>query len=456
VLRSVLLAAVLALISSRAGDAFANPASIVPGGQDPEDPGADEAQQSVDIHGEVDYAYELDSSTLVRERIGPGSDPNGGPPLVRDLEFKQFKHTITPSLQIGIFRDTFIYAAMPIVITQVRELTLSGGLDRTQSSTVLDGILPADGYDARDPGTPTAEGLMFRGPGRKGLDQIHLGLGVAPMNQMKDPTKPTWKLGAEIRLAIGQIMKFDPMAPDDNHGVSEGVQELKLWTSFARKIGRAEPWFEVWWQVPLTARDGALFRDPGFGATSTMKSQQAGIGFGLELYAVEQPAEQTRISLDLGTRVNAHFEGREYTEMWEPFAFAGEARGTGPLILDADPTRDGVQPLSHPGITNVENYLETTGRFAMRAQIGPHVRFAVVGDLMWKTDHAITFADAGVDNPTCGTGELPCEDDVNDLVNPGTEEVNPLHAPVIDLVGHRYLSVDNFDVSIGVQGQVLF
>jgi hypothetical protein len=70
----------------------------------------------------------------------------------------------------------------------------------------------------------------------------------------------------------------------------------------------------------------------------------------------------------------------------------------------------------------------------------------VVADTVWKTDHAISFADAGVDRST----------DDNDLVNPGTDEVNPLHVPTIDLVGHRYRSVDGFDLVIGVSGQVLF
>lgn len=451
VLRSALLVSVLV-----SGTAFANPASIVPGGSDPDQASADFAQKSVDVYAEVDYAYELWSSVIARERIGTGVDPSGGIPQVRDLEFNQFRHTITPRLHVGIFRDTFLSLALPIVITQVRELELADGVTRSSSSTVASGLLTEAGFDARDPSTPTAGSLMFRGPGRRGVDQVHLGLGVAPMNQLKDPTKPTWKIGGEVRLAIGEIMRFDPTDVDGNDGVSQGVHELRLWTTFARKIGRVEPWFEMFWQVPLTARSGALFQDPGFGSASIMKSQQAGVGFGLELYALDNPAEQTRISIDLGTKVIAHFEGREYTEMWEVFAFAGESRGTGPLILDADPTRMDVQPFSHPGITNIENYLESTGRFAVRAQIGPHVRFAVGADIVWKTDHAITFADAGIDHPTCSDGGNPCEDEVNDLVNPGTSEVNPIHSQVIDLVGHRYLSHDNFDVVLNVQGQVLF
>ncbi len=441
-LRSALFLAVLAAN----GHALANPASVVPGGQDPDDAGAAEAQKSVDIYGEILYSYELASSTIGRERLNPSADPTGPVPMVRDLEFKSFKHTITPRLQVGVFRDTFIYAALPIVITQARELSLTEGLSRMQSSTIAGGLLPPEGFDGRDPGTATPDDLIFRSPRRRGLDQVHLGLGVAPMNQMHDPSKPTWKIGGEVRLAIGQIMKFDPTRPTENKGVSQGVQELKLWTTFARKLGWAEPWVEVWWLTPLTARSGSLFDDPGFGSSQVNKSQQGGVGFGLEIYAVDNPAENTRISIDLGTRIVGHFEGREYTEMWEVLAYAGDSRGAGPLILDSDPTRTGVQALSHPGISNVENYLETTGRFGVRAQIGPHVRFAVIADLVWKTDHAITFADAGTDSAT----------DDNDLVNPGTDEVNPLHNSAIDLVGHRYMSLDNFDVVLGVEGQVLF
>jgi hypothetical protein len=427
-------------------DAYANPADIVPGGKDPDDPNADHAQKSVDVYGQVDYAYELDSSSIVRERLGPGADTNAPVPTIRDLKYTSFRHTITPSVHVGIFRDTFLYAALPIVITQVRELQLDDGVDRAGSTTVTDGLLPMQGFDARDPMTPAPGNLMFRGPSRKGLDQVHLGLGIAPMNQWHDPTKPVWKIGAEIRIAVGKTMTFDPMDPNGNKGISQGVHELKVWTSFARKLGWAEPWVDLWWMVPLAAKSDSLFQDPAFGASNVQKSQQAGLGFGLELYALDQGRDETRISLDFGTRASVHFEGREYTEMWEVFAFAGDSRGTGPLILDSDPTRTGAQPLSHPGISNIENYLETHGLFAVRAQLGPHVRFAVTGDIKWKTDHVLTFADAGSDSP----------DDDNDLVNPGTAEVNPLHLPSVDLVGHRYRSENGFDVGLGVMGQVLF
>ena len=426
--------------------AHANPASIVPSAAEP--------GNAVDLHVRVDYEYETEKSNLFRERVGLPVDPLDPIPRTPDLKFSQFRHLLTPRADLGLYHDTWLSFALPIVITQARELELADGVGRDGSSTLIDGLLPIEGFDARDPGTPPPGNLVFRGRSRRGLSQVHLGLNTAPMNQRRDPTKPTWKLGAEMRLAVGKVMRFDALNPDAETGVNKGVHELRLWTTFSRRFDRTEGWLELFWQVPLRERKNSLFEDPGFGSTNTSLGQVAGVSFGLEVYALDDKVNQNRISLDLGAKVIGHFEGRDYSEMWEVFAFAGDSRGTGPLILDADPIDPDIQPLSHPGISNFENYLETAARFALRAELGTFVKFAAIVDVTWKTDHVLSFADAGIDLPTCGTGK--CEVDDNDLVNPGTDEVNPLHAPRIDLVGHRYHSVDNLGIVVGVQGQVLF
>jgi hypothetical protein len=447
VLRRGLLPAIF-VASSRL--AAANPDSVVPSAADPGRP--------IDFVLHVDYDYTVDKAEITRERVGdPSADPLGPPPKYKDLLFHQYTHTLTPRLEMGVFHDTWISAALPIVIQQARELELDG-IDRATSSTIEDGFLPMTGFDAGNPGNPLAGNFVFRGADRHGLDQVHLGLGFAPMNQHRDDTKPTWKLGGELRLSVGKIMRFDAMNPTAETGVSTGVHELRLWTTVDKKLGWAEPWFELWWQVPVSARSDSLFGNPGFGATNVEMGQQAGTSFGLEMYALDDAANGNKISLDLGARVIAHFEGRGYSEMWEVFALAGDARvPTNPLILDADPVTPGVQALSHPGITNIENYLETRARVAVRAELGPHVRFSAFGEAAWKTDHAITFADAGVDLPTCSaTVTTHCETDDNDLVNPGTAEVNPLHKAIIDLVGHRYHAEHGFSLIIGVETLFMF
>jgi hypothetical protein len=447
--RTVALAAVW-LLGAGAPAALANPHAVVPSAADPGNP--------INLHVRLDYEYQLDSSLITRERVGAvGTDPLGPIQRSRDLEFHQYRHVLTPRVELGVYHDTYLTLALPIIIGQARELELASGVDRPNSTTIDDGLLPADGFDARDPSAPPPGSLVFRGQSRSGLDQVHLGIAAAPMSQKRDETKPTWKLGAEVRLAVGKIMRFDPMDPGGETGVSRGVHEGRVYTSIDRKFDRFEGWFDLFWQFPIAEKSGSLFTDPGFGSTNASLSQRAGVGFGVEAYALDDKDNKNTISLDVGGRIVGHFEGRQYTELWEVFAYAGDSRLGGPLVLDADPVEPGLQATSHRGISNVENHLETAARFAVRAQLGPKVRFAASVDLAWKTDHAVSFADAGTDLPTCGdVSTTRCEDDVNDLVNPGTVEVNPLHAPVIDLVGHRYFAEDAFTLAVGIEAQVLF
>ncbi len=447
--RRTQLEVVILVIAATGGIASANPLSVVPSAADVGDP--------LDLHARVDYAYSLEQSTLLRDRLGDSADPLAPIPRRPDLKFQQFRHTITPRAELGVYHDTWLSFALPIIVTQTRELSLADGVTRDRLSAVQDGILPASGFDARDPSVATSDNLMFRGPSRSGIDQVQLGLAVAPMNQQRDRTKPTWKLGAEVWLAAGKVARFNRNQVDDETGVGRGVHELKLWTSVAKQRGRFNAWFELDWRVPFATTEASQFDDPGFGASNTNPGQIAGLGFGVEAFALDDQLNGNRVSLDLGARVEGHFEGREYTELWEVFAFAGDPSFAGaPLVLDRDPTMDGRQALAHPGISNIENYLQSSARAAIRAELGPHARFALAVDLVWRTDHSITFADAGVDLPTCSTGASPCETDANSLVTPGTNEVNPLYVPGLDLVGHRFHSENNFGLVIGVEAQALF
>lgn len=429
--------------------AHANPYAFVPSG----------AESGTAGTFSLEYDYEVDKSVITRERVGTTvtGTADGAIPKTKDLLFHQYSHTVTPRLDLGVFTDTWVSIALPVVISQTRDLRLADGVTRADSSTLQDGFVPTQGYDASDPTTPPGGDLVFNSHARHGLKELQVGIGFAPMNQRRDDTKPTWKLGAELDLAIGKVMAFSQADPGQT-GVSTGVHQLKLWTTVDKRIGHFEPWFELSWQTPIADRAASLFQNPGYGSKNVEMGQVAGASFGVESYVVDDAVNKNRVSIDVGARVKAHFEGRDYSELWEVFAYAGDAHVAGnPLILDQNPTDTQLEALSHPGITNIENYLETALRVALRAQLGGHVDVAATVDLAWKTEHDITFADAGIDLPTCtGTPTAKCEVDDNDVVNPGTSEVNPLHNAKIDLVGHRYHAEDNFALTIGVMGRVTF
>jgi hypothetical protein len=438
------LAVVLAVAPAAASAAYANPAGVVASGG---------GREEDIVHVDADYEFVLDSAVLTRERVGdPTADPLA--PLARDRElvFRGRRHLVTPRLELGLFRGFWLSFAVPIVLGQHHELELASGANPATASTFVDGILPPAGYDARDPATPPSGDLVFRSVDRAGVLELRAGLGFAPMNQALDDTKPTWKLGAEIRFAIGRVMRFDPVEPQSSAGVSSGLHQLRLWTSFDRRYRYVEGWFEAFWQVPIYSRAASLFDDPGFGANHIGAGQVAGASSGVETYLINNRVTGNRIGLDLGARIAAHFEGRNYGELWEVFALAGD----GALVLDGDPTMMNVQPLRHPGISNIESYLEGAARVALRGKLGAHVTFAAFGELVFRTDHVISFADAGIDLPTCPTGSPRCELLDNELINPDSVEVNPLHARRIDLVGHRYRSEDNRGYVLGAQAQLRF
>ncbi|MEZ4363876.1 MAG: hypothetical protein R3B48_27120 [Kofleriaceae bacterium] len=403
----------------------------------------------------VDYQWELERSQLVRESVGqPSSGPVGAIPVQRDLDSSHARHTITPRLELSLIPGVWLSAALPLVAADDHSLSLHDGVDRATSSTLLDGLLPSDGFDAQNPTRGFADGdMLFRSRRRRGLDQVFAGAGVALMDQARDPHKPTWVLGAEVGLAVGQVAKFDAMEPSANEGVGRGVHELHLWTSVARRSARLETTFGIGWRAPFATKSDSPFRDLGYGITNVLPQQEAELTFSLAATALDRPAAHRRIDVRAGARVKAHFEGRGYSELWEVFALAGDARVDGaPLILDRDPVTADTQALSHPGITNLENSLDLGANLGVQAKLGAHVELALTAEVVWKTDHAITFADAGIDLPTCAAGQTTgCELANNDLIDAGTEEENPAFVSRIDLVGHRYRSTEGFGAVLGVR-----
>ena len=445
---------IAALLTTAALPAHAGPHSEIASAFDEGD--------AFDIHTSVTYQFSSKSAGVKRELVGgPGSGPDTGIPIVKDLVFSSIEHRIVPRLELGVFTDLALSVELPVILRRTSELALDDGVDRGNSTVIGDGLLSESGFDADDPAGPGfgSGDQLFRGTDRAGLDQIHLGVTWAPMNQVRDWTKPTWKIGAEVRVSVGEVARFDPADPDSETGVSRGVHDIKLFTSLARRRGWAEPYVEIYWLAAFAKRNGAPLDDPDqrFGAEIIAPQQRAGARAGFEAIFFERPADKQRVTLDVGAHVEGHFEGREYSEMWEVFALAGDSTLDGPLVLDADPVTPGAQAISHPGVTNVQNYLTLAGTAGIRAELGEKVRIGALFSLLWDQEHFISFADAGDDLPTCGPGVSgDCESDNNDVVNQGSQEENPLHADVIDVVGHRFLVNESRTLSFMVDARFLF
>jgi hypothetical protein len=291
------------------------------------------------------------------------------------------------------------------------------------------------------------------------------------MHQARDDTKPTWILSAQFRPSIGKLMKFNAMNPSKETGVSPGVHEFRAETSVAKNVGWATPFVDFWWQAPFGVRgtkpgdpDGSLFWDTtapnAIGQRTKDPQQTAGTLFGFDATLVENPHEHQRLSLEFLAEIQAHFTGIGYSEMWEIFAYAGDITRdvNAPLRIDLDPTNPGSQVVSHPGVTTIENYMSFAGRVGLTGEIGAHAKFSVGFQLGRDQTHAISYTDAGIDLPTCdATHAAPnCETTNDNLVTPGTREVNPLHKQLIDVAGRRFLVDETTTYSLLASGEILF
>ncbi len=457
-------------------------AAVADGGDYTEIGSALDKDDPFDLHVSLDYGFESRSGGIKREVTGDpslaGMVPEGAVPMAKDLLFRGSRHVLTPKVRIGVYTDVEVNVALPIIIRDSYTLEFDQSalpcilppdpgtptcINALNSTTIQDGLLPTNGFDADDaagPGfTDPNDPTIFRGTTRKGIDQIHLGAAWAPMNQKRDDTKPTWKIGAEFRVAVGDTMEFDRARPDKSTGVGRGLHEIRLWTSMAKRVSWSEPFIELWWQAPIGKTDDSKFIETGFGEERDNPQQIAGTRFGFEGIAWEDTAAQQRIGLEFSALFEAHFEGRAYSPMWEVFAYAGDAENDpdNPLVIDEDPTTAGVQALSHPGVSNVENYIRFAGRFRINAQIGESARFGVGFQLQHDTSHLISFADAGTDLPQCGGNVTSnCETANNDTVERDSAEANPYHVPLIDQTGHRYMLDESFDYHILVHAMLLF
>ena len=94
------------------------------------------------------------------------------------------------------------------------------------------------------------------------------------------------------------------------------------------------------------------------------------------------------------TRVEATFQGRGYSELWEMLA-------TNPaLMINPDPgmTQPGTPLQPHPGTTVIENYATFGGTFGVRGQMGERLQFRLGGGFEYDQGHAVTFDDRARDD----------------------------------------------------------
>ena len=460
-----------------------------------------------DVHFGVAYDFNYKRAAILREWNSgrPGDNENR---LVKDLTYEQFRHTLTPSVEFGLFRDLGLYFTLPVVLSDSRQYSFDqraddcvfgspGGspvancVNKDNSTTLRDEIVPVSGFDATNTGNPYLpfggpdSELIFRGPVRRGLDQLHIGLKYAILNQEKRSHMPTWLIAFESRIAVGRAMTFSRdiqgREPDGNTRVGRRIHELGVWTALSRRYRFLDPYFTAHWRQSLRA-SGSMFQVfSREGSQDTVLPQsEAGLSVGTEIVPWERKAKNLKVAVVLqGTSV-LHYGGRGYSEIWElladspamvgsydPTTQAVDANGnpTNPGFCDrgaalafarqnpGDPgylAAGGGGCQKFEGVTDLQDYASFGFTGGLNLTLGKVARLGLGVNMTTDTRHFITAAGRGDADLSGSGGSNPGE------VEAGTREVNPVRRDVVDNVGRRYAVDDVLNVNPYIRLNLVF
>ena len=397
-----------------------------------------------DFRLRTEYSHESDRAAIKREVEGqPGQT---GQVIQKDLRYAYERDTLTLHTEFGIWHDLMLHVELPIILRETESLSFDKGVvcaaagPNCNSSTVNDGI--ATPYDAQRGGVVATPPTLFRGAergavggsGADALDTLNFGLAWAPFNQKRDHSKPTWLLDFESQISIGNIKRFERYS-NTEHGVSEGIHRLFFRTYVSKRFHRIEPYMGLWYMLPI-ARSGSLFVDYGRAQDNKHPQQRAGSVFGGEFTAYENVKRNIRIGLDANLRVEAHFSGLGYSQIWEMLAsspaLACNAASQNPAC---DPNQNAnVSPKYNDtngftGITYIDSYATVGTGVAATAQITRFLHMKLGFDYKHDEGHLITGDDIG--KPSNGETRVSSPSDYN-----------PAYRPIIDQPGRRYLAED--------------
>lgn len=446
-----------------------------------------------DLNFGVAYTYNFKRAAILREwnRGGANDTTNR---LVKDLIYRQQRHTLTPSVEIGLWHDLSVYMELPIVLFDTRSYSFDQRVDdctfgdgvppaseascvnKENSTTIRDEIVPSTGFDATNTNNPFGpfsgpqSETIFQGPVRRGLDQLHVGLKYGILNQTKRSHMPNWIIAAEGRFAVGRPMTFSrDIQVDDpagNHRVGRRIHELGFWTALSRRYRFLDPFFTAYWRQSLRAANSKFQDFSSEGSQDVLLPQSTtGLSIGAEVVPFERKSKNIKVAIVLAGRADLHYGGRGYSEVWELLADSPATVGS------FDPTTQRLNETGEPadpsfcdrnaalafarenpgdpgylaagggscqkfeGVTELQDYGSFGFNGGLNFTLGKYVFLSLGVNLLTDTRHFVTFA---------GRGDASGGAD-NSRVDPGTREVNPVRRDVVDNVGRRYVVDDVVD-----------
>jgi hypothetical protein len=428
-----------------------------------------DADNKFDFRFRVRYDHTEERAQIKRELSMPGADSIA---ILKDLAYASRRDAVTLRTEIGLYKDLMLHAELPIIVEESATYEFDQRLgnscayppdpnptcvNASNSTTIRDDLVPMGGYDATASGAPLGGNQVFKtvtrgargGGGLDAFDTFNLGLTWGPLSQARDRSKPNWIVAVEGHISFGTIKRFDRANPGGNKGVSEGVHRFIVRTALSRRFRFFEPYWSLWYMLPI-ARGDSLFIDYGRSQKTKKPQMEGGTYFGVEFVPFERREKHYRVGLDVGMRVQAHFEGRGYSQLWELLAGSpalacnDTTASTNPACASTTPANP-YQNQPFTGLTTIENYATVGAHLHVAAQIGQYFRVRTGVDYQHDQAHFITGDDIGTPAANNPTGRV---------TNP--TEFNPAYRAIIDQPGRRYYVDGVHRVSFFLWAQAMF
>lgn len=365
----------------------------------------------------LDFTFDRtqDRGKIVREWYQDGTNQD-----VTELRYSKYETALGIDAHIGIFRDVELHVGVPIIFQQDRYWGFAALTD-AGNTTLYRNCGDAAGNGCNSPGAGTDQLFAVGNPSssfRSGLGDLTASLAWAPFVQKKDPSKPTW------------VMRFLYTAPTANllnpsvatsasarGGIGEKLHKFGFSTSLSKRLGAAEPYFELHYTLPIRASgfysncaDASAARQGhpencgknGWAPDETgiHPAHTGGIAFGIELTPYENAEHFQRFTIDFRTFANYTSESRSYNEMSDLL---------GKLLTTSD-------------------YGTIGGQVGFVGQAADFLMLRGSGSIAYNTEHFLTGEVIGKD--LNGNGVVD--------VSTAPEEINPNYDFRVDRPGRRF------------------
>ncbi len=307
------------------------------------------------MHIDVAYDRTQTRGKIVREWYQKDSAGADTIVDVAELRYTNVKTKLALDLHVGLYHDLEFHFGLPIVFQDDSDWTFAGGTNAGNSTLFTNCIAPngdtlpaTGGCPSLGHGTgslllPDDRAALSSGGAptsyRGGLGDVQFGLAWAILNNRKDDTKPTWTVALDYHAPTAQPMNFKPagsttytFGPDARGKIGEGVHRYVFSTALSKRLGPADPYFQVKYTLPYKGpsfisncdvADPARMGSPQNCGKLGWERDETGIRVphvlsflaGTELIPYEYQGGKSKIAFDFRVFMNWNSEGRTFNEM---------------------------------------------------------------------------------------------------------------------------------------------